>query len=519
VPDRAGLRLWLVAFTGFFLLHAGWAFAAPYNGPPDEQRHAVRAAGVLDGQLIAPPAAPDPANFQPGADYQTVKPSERDGAGYQTVPQSLVRPRCFPQRVDVAADCAAEPGGDRTPVTVTTDAARYNPVYSVVTSWSLAFWPDWRGILISRLLTGAAIAALLACALVAGARWTRHRALVAGLVVAATPMLAHLGGAINPSGVEIAAAISLFVALIWLVHEQRDGVHGGAVTLAGVSAATLVLPRFTGVMWLVIILGAVLLPSSRSRLAELARSRRVRVWSAVVLACCLAGLGWTVVAGAAEPYRGDFGLTRATILRVAIVDDVWPNVANQMVGVMGWAETLMPRLVYPVWFAAFGLLVLGALVLGDRVDRWRLVALFVATFAPLLVLEMLIVNQIGWFTQGRYFLPGAVGLPLLAAHILARHAATADPLRGITRVLAVLLLPIQLVCLAYTMCRWQSGLRSLNPFEGSWSPPLGSLLPLLCGAAGIAVLFAAYWIGSRGPVSSDATRSDEAVPSRPAPGR
>jgi hypothetical protein len=508
----SGIRLWLLAFAGFFLLHVAWALAAPYNGPPDEQRHAIRAAGVLDGQLISPPADPDTRNQQRGGLFDTIPASEVDGSGYQTVPRSLVRPRCFPQHVEVAASCAPEPGGDETPVTVTTEAARVNPVYYLVTSWPLAIWPSWPGIMLSRLLTGAAMAALLACALVGAVRWTRHRALVAGIVVAATPMIAHLGGAINPNGLEIAAGVSLFVSLIALVHEQREGVSRAAVALAGVSAAVMVTPRFTGVMWLAVIAGVILIPSSRARLRELARSGTVRRWTAVVGVCTLAALTWTVVAKPANPVGYDHGFSANQLLRVAVVDNVWPNVANQMVGVMGWAETLMPRLIYVVWFAAVGLLVLGGMVVGARVDRWRLLALFVGTFAPLLLLEIATANQIGWFNQGRYFLTGAVGLPMLGAYVLARRRLTADQLRSITRLLAFLLLPIHLVCLVYTMDRWDSGLRSLNPFNGSWTPALGVALPIVAGVAAVTVLSVVYWLASRTPADEpDVEPADEPV--------
>jgi hypothetical protein len=495
----SGVRLWLLAFVGFWLLHGAWAFASPYNGPPDEQRHAIRAAGVLDGQLIAPPAEVDSRNQQRGGLFDTIPVSEIDGTGYQTVPRSLVRPRCFPQHADVAASCTPEPGGDETPVTVTTEAARVNPVYYLVLSWPLAVWPSWPGIMLSRLLTGAAMAALLACALVGAVRWTRHRALVAGIVVATTPMIAHLGGAINPNGLEITAGVALFTSLIALVHEQRDGVNRATVALAGVSAAVMVTPRFTGIMWLAVIVGVILIPSSRARLRELAASGTVRRWAAAVGVLTLAALTWTVVAKAANPVGYDHGFTADQLLRVAIVDDVWPNVANQMVGVMGWAETLMPRLIYVVWFAAVGLLVLGGMVVGARVDRWRLLALFFGTFTPLLLLEIATANQIGWFNQGRYFLTGAVGLPMLGAYVLARRRLTADQLRSATRLLAFLLLPIHLVCLVYTMDRWDSGLHSLNPFNGSWTPPFGVAVPIVVGAVAVAVLFAVYWLASRTP--------------------
>jgi hypothetical protein len=177
-----------------------------------------------------------------------------------------------------------------------------------------------------------------------------------------------------------------------------------------------------------------------------------------------------------------------------------------MVGVMGWAETLMPRLIYVVWFMAFGLLFVGGLTLGTRVDRWRLLLLFVGTFAPLL-LEIVTANQVGLFNQGRYFLTGAVGLPLLGAHVLGRRGLPADRLRLLTGLLAVLLLPIHLVCLVVTMDRWDSGLRSLNPYNGSWQPPLGVTLPIVTGAAAVTVLFVVYWLASRTPTSA-ATRPD-----------
>jgi hypothetical protein len=471
-----GARLWLLAFLGFFLLHAGWAFAAPYNGPPDEEQHAMRAAAVMHGELIGPPT------------------------NFQVVPNSLYRPFCFSQLVNTPANCVAEPGGDQTMAPHYISEAKFNPVYYAVTGWPIGIWPSWRGIMLARLLTGAIMAALLACALVAAVRWTRHRALVAGLVVAATPMIASLGGSINPNGVEIAAAVALFAALISVIHEQRQGINRAAVALAGVSASVLVTPRFSGVLWLAVIFGAMLIPSSWARLRELARSRTVRRWSAVIVLATIASGVWTMVANTAGTGNVKGTSTASQIIKTAVLD-MWPNVINQMVGVMGWAETLMPRLIYVAWFMAAGLLLLGALVMGKRVDRWRMLALGLGTFVPFLAVEVLLVNQIGWFNQGRYFLPGAVGLPLLGAHILARRGINAEQMRAMTRIFAVILLPIQLVCLAYTMCRWQSGLRILNPFKGTWIPPYGVVLPLVAGTLGVIVLFIVYWRASRIPVA------------------
>jgi hypothetical protein len=83
-----------------------------------------------------------------------------------------------------------------------------------------------------------------------------------------------------------------------------------------------------------------------------------------------------------------------------------------------------------------------------------------------------------------------------------------------TRMLAVLLVPIHFVCLAYTMVRWQSGLKSLNPLNGSWLPHYGAVLPLVLGLLGCAVVFATYWVASRIPAElPEAEPTDDEVPS------
>ncbi|WP_112272229.1 DUF2142 domain-containing protein [Lentzea terrae] len=481
---RSGGWLWVLAFLGFLLIHAGWSFAAPYDGPPDEEQHVLRAAGIMQGNIV---------------------PEDRT----QLIPQSLdknnkvengaiMNRNCFPMHVNVPASCAEEPGGDATLVPRYVTEARFNPVYYATVGWPLSFWPEWKGIMLSRLLNGALMAAMLACAVVAAVRWTRYKAALAGLVAAVTPMTAHLGGAVNPNGVEITSGLTLAIALLALLHEKRDDVNRAAVALAGVSGAVLVTPRFSGVMWLCVIVGVMVVPVSWRRVKFLLRQRVVQGWMGFVALATIASAAWTLYTKTAEVADRDLGYQMKDVLRSAFLD-MWPNVANQMVGVMGWAETLMPRLVYVVWFAALGLLALAALVVGKRVDRWRMTAYFIGTFVPYAGMELILINQTNWFNQGRYFLPGAVGIPLLAAHIMAHRLFTADHFRTMTRLLAGLLLPIHFLCLAYTMTRWQSGLAIANPLKGSWHPPYGSVLPLVLGLAGVIVLWVMYWWASRLP--------------------
>ncbi|ANZ36985.1 hypothetical protein BBK82_13800 [Lentzea guizhouensis] len=475
--ERSGARLWLVAFIGFSALFAGWAFATPYNGPPDESQHVLRAAGVVRGEIFT---------------------RQDINGGYQNVPDSLYPGFCFPTKIDVPASCEPEPGGDERIRELDTTAARYNPVYYAVTGWPLLPWPNWRGIMLTRLLTGAAVAALLASALVGAVRWTRHRALVAGVVAATTPMVAHLGGAVNPQGIEIAAGAALFVSLMALVHEQRAGINRAAVVLAGVSAAVLVTPKFTGLMWILVIFGVVLVPSSKDRLRELWRSAVVKRWSVVVVLATAASLAWTVIAKPADPTGWDRKQSIGMILKHAFLH-AWPNNVYQMISVPGWAELEMPRLVYVVWIMVVGLPLLAGFALGNRVERWRLAALAFGAFVPLIALELLSANRIWFFNQGRYFLTAAVGLPMLAGYVLVRHGFTAEHMRSMTRLFALLTLPIHVGCLLFAMARWRSGLKSFNPLEGEWTPPWGAVLPIVLVVVGAGVLFAAYWWASRVP--------------------
>lgn len=482
---RSSVRLWLVSFLGFALLSWAWAIAAPYEGPSDESMHTVRAAGVVRGQVF------------PEQDFR---------GAVQEVPASLLVNWCFQTKATVAADCLHQrnPADGEKLEKESSSAGRNNPAYYAIAGWPLAFWPNWTGILLTRMITGAMVAALLASTVVAAARWMRSRAMVAGLVVGVTPMVFHVSGAVNPQGLEIAASAALFAALMALVHGRvvGDGVNRAAVALAGISSAVILVPRFTGIMWFVGILLVVLLPSPKDRLRELWRSASVKRWTVFVGIATAVSLAWTIIVKPADPSGYDRGWSLGYMARFVIVD-LYPNIANQMIAVTGWNDTLMPRLIYVVWFMAAGLLVLGGLVVGTRADRWKLLFLFFGTFTPLLVLELLSANQIGWFNQGRYFLPGAIALPMLGAWIMHKQALKAEQMRTIARMLSVLLLPIHFVCLAFTMTRWQSGLTTLNPFKGSWHPESGSLLPLLMGLAGVAIMFAVYWRTSRVPVAAE----------------
>ena len=56
-------RIWALAFLAFFLVGAAWAMASPYDGAPDEVRHIIRAACVVQGQIFPTPATSRAGTF------------------------------------------------------------------------------------------------------------------------------------------------------------------------------------------------------------------------------------------------------------------------------------------------------------------------------------------------------------------------------------------------------------------------------------------------------------------------
>jgi hypothetical protein len=482
---RDGRRLWAWAFAGLFLLLGAWAVAAPYSGFPDEQDHILRAYGVVTGQIVLTPA--EAAN---------------GGGAFVNAPRSLVIAQCWQFHSDVPASCAAEPGGDETVERAATAAGRYFPVYYALVGAPLAIAPNWTGVLLARLISAGLCAFLLANALVDVIRWSRHRVVVAGYLVATTPMVAQMGGSVNPSGLELAAGVALFssaICLLFVAEARRNATLLWHLGVAGLALATL---RMLGPLWLLLAVLALLLPWRRATLADLWGWRALRGWVLGVVAATVLAVVWTFVSKStdANPYFSNgqplspFNIAWTEIQR-------WSDYISEMIGVTSWLDAKMPGVAYVAWTALAGAVVIWGYLLADRAGRLRLFGLAVAGIAVPLAITVATANTFGFITQGRYLLPVLVGLPLLASLLIDRSVLPADTGRALLRCCVLVTLPIQVVALAFTMMRWQQGQRSgagLNPLAGSWHPVLGSPTPLVLALLGVAVIGWLTWTAGDG---------------------
>jgi Predicted membrane protein (DUF2142) len=502
--DRSTRRRgWLLAFLGFMLCIGAWSVAAPYDGTPDEQQHILRAASVAAGQVAVHPA------------------NEIEGGGaFVTVPSSLVRDRCWQYVSRRPAGCTAEPGGARTPVRAISGAGRYHPIYYAVVGLPLRLWPDWTGVLLARLISGALCAALFATALMDALRWSRHRLMAVAILVGVSPMATHMASAVNPNGVEIAAGVALFAAAVPLLFAPGAERSRTLLWHVGVAALTLAVLRAGGPLWVAVSVAALLLPLRWAKLRQLWAWRPVRWWTLVVGLAMVGSLVWTALFKTTN--LGDFTHGQRLSLAQAIGTevDIWREYADEMVGVMAWLDARMPGSMYLIWESAVAALLVWGFIVAHRAGRWRMAALAAGGLGIPFVMQIAYVNKVGFVTQGRYLLPVAVGLPILATFLIQEYGLPGDKSRTLLRLYIVTLLPIHLVALVFTMVRWQrglsrgAGLRGLNPLSGSWQPPLGPVLPLVATIAGLLLIGWLLWRPERvvgGPPPATATDADAAA--------
>ena len=464
--------IWISSFLIVFLMSACWALAAPYNAVPDEPAHAMRAWSVAHGQVFA---------------SRTSDPDVVGGV--VDVPPFYARtdPACFAFQPDRTAECQTIGLGGGTVEGATTAARAPVYVYAVVGLPTLLL-SGGDGYMAMRLWQAALCAALIASACVSARRRWSGGWLPVGLIVAVTPMVLYLAGAINPSGLEIAAAIGVWVSGLVLISEEE---LDRRVLLRFVIAAAVVAGcRQLGPLMVLLIVAALAAVGGMGSIRRLLSSRQVQLGAAAVGLMAILMVGWVITQrtfttsnnGVVPPTISDAEMWKTEISRIGYL-------FRQAVGWFGWLDSPAPAMTYLAWILAMGTLLIVSLSLSAR----RIAITIGALIAVIIVLPLLIevpnfrTSSFAW--QGRYNLPLLVGVPLLAAHGLAR-ARIPRPARtspGLLVVLALLWCG-SVLAFAQTLRRFSVGADGGLIFwrDPVWSPtvPIQLLLVVLGVAVG-----------------------------------
>jgi len=517
--DRAR---WWFAFAVFAALGALWALSSPLMSIPDEPAHAVKAAAVANGQLRGRDelVTQGDANGPPRLDTHVEVPEFLANANDYR--------RCFSFRASVPAGCAPAIRQDATPTDATTTAGTYPPLYYLLVGWPSRLWSGAGALYGMRLASVAVGAALLASGLTSARRAGLSHFTVAGAALAATPMAYFLIGSINPNGFEIAAAFATWLAWLELLNQREVPTARLLVRVVVVSSAFL-LARPLSPAFFALTVGAVAaMALTRPRLRTLVAQRSVRLAAVAVTAVGLASLAWILwsVTNSASAAESIPGLTFVEGFRGSY-DQLWFRTRG-MVAVFGWLDTSAPVWVTLGWLAGTGVLVVLALVVGTWRRRLVLLVTVVATIVAPLAAEAAGAPRIGYVWQGRYSLPLAMGVPILAAWIAADRYEPPDwlrPTRGAALVAAAVGTAVaQFVAQSFALTRYIVGLPApyLAYVRGDgWAPPLArwglfALAAAACLAS--ACLFVAV---GQDPAASERFEqpTDEAITRMIVPGR
>jgi len=399
---RAGagdLRWALGVFALLLVILGTWVVGMPRYAAPDEVAHTIKAYGTAHGEAI-------------GEEIPGISPltrTMRSPANLASAGQA-----CFAFQPQVPASCAPSTT-DPSVVELQTSAATYPPAYYLAVGGLARLAGRAESLRAYRAISVTMVAALLAAALALASRLGRGRPAL--VLLALTPMAVFMGAAVNPTAIEIAGCLLLWVHLACLAVDPSPPTTGQLVAASSIAAAV-VLVRPVAAPWVALALAAYLVVDRRPLSPggrELAR--RAATVAAPLAAAALASVAWSRYAGvglADDKYLDESATVDVLRLGLGRTGELF----DQAIGRLGWLDTSLPLLSSAPAKIALVLAVAIALHLGDRRTRLLTVTLVAVWVAYPAVYVTLARTPLVW--QGRYNLPLLGGL-VFAVVVAARR--------------------------------------------------------------------------------------------------
>jgi hypothetical protein len=500
-----GRTRWIGTFLLVAAVGASWAIADPLFAPADEGSHTIRAAAVGRGQILGSALSPSQVDDltwgiggrqgPPASAYESVRvPSIYDTPAYN----------CFVFQAAATPGCVKFAGSFRRLADVVTAVPRYPPAYYAwVGILSRPFRAGAEQMYAMRLASVVLMAGLLASAFETIWSMGYSRMAPLGLLVALTPQTLFVNGAINPSAMETSAAIALWVSGAALARATPAELSNRLIGRTAIGAILLVVARHISPLWLALIGLTLLSLTGRSTLRSIVARRATRIWAATLAAAVAAALAWIVLR---EPFSTAHsiyppgGFTISEIL-THNVNAIWWHY-GAMIGIFGWSEVPIPSVTLFLWTALLGFIVFLAITFARDSRSVFVLGTAIATsvLAPFVIdSASAIANGVGFTWQGRYGLPYAAGVPILAGMLVERSSIE----RFLDRRRVFLFLGAALV-VAHTFAFWQMlrrysvGLTGPLLFwvEPQWTPPVPTLFLVVAFPSAMTALV--WWTLVRG---------------------
>jgi hypothetical protein len=258
-------------------------------------------------------------------------------------------------------------------------------------------------------------------------------------------------------------------------------------------------------LWLGIIALVIASLCGKERLLAVLKRRDVLVWAAVVSVATGLALIWTRTVGVSV--LGNPGLSSWSRPHIAaVVLGQTGTYVRQMVGVFSFDNVPAPLFTFVIWWTLVSLLVLLAVAVARLRQLLVLIGLVVATIFIPVAIDVLESQKVGYLWQGRYSLPLAIGIPLLAAFIIGRRLPGLEHRRrrlATTVVAAIAVAHIGAFIWVLRHFMWGQGQWSF--LHSQWEPPVPGIVLVIAFAA-VTTAYA-WWLrahlaGTRAPVTT-----------------
>jgi Predicted membrane protein (DUF2142) len=479
---RSVFALWI--FAGFAMVIGAWSLASPLMSGPDEPGHVNEAAAAVRGEI-------DVGHRQ---QLSSVLPWLAGSVAIVRVPEWVAQADRFTcssfSAKTVPPNCAGHLGDQTKEVDATTQFSNYPPLYYFLVGWPSALWTGARALYLMRFVGALVNAAFLGLGVALLARYHPKRLPLLGALVALTPMVFFVSSVINSSGLEIASAFAAWCGGLCIV--ARSGLPRLLIICTSISFAVLILSRPISPVNALIIVAVLSMLVEGPRLRTLAHDKGVRKVLGTMVAAGAIAVGALAVGGLPV-------LTGVKTRPLSPGGSVWLTIRltlarlKQCIGAFS-GETFVPYGVILVWVSAVGGLLTLALFTSSR-GRRALLVLGMSILALPIVFESPQINAVGTYWQGRYWLPLAIGIPLVASSCAVFQSPSALFARRSARVLGVLafvsiLAIAQLAAILTELHRYETGLDQPPGAPIRWLPPGGSTLVVALFLLGEALLVA-----------------------------
>ena len=410
VDTNSRPRSWVgpvLVFVGLLAVQVAWIGSFQAFRGLDEHDHVFRADSVAAGHWLSTGETTD----QSRGELVSVRRSIIEAA----------EPVCESWPYTEHYDCHAYAADGPDRGMIASAAARYNPVFYWVIGTAAKPFEGTSAVYAMR-VAGAAICALLvALAFAALQQLTASTWRLGALLIVLTPTMTYSTAVAAPNGVEMAAALLTWAALLAVVRSPEARVPRWLVAFAATGLVVLCTVRTLGPLWALLIVAAVVALTPRARLATLVREHRrsiVTIGGAWV-AASLAGAVWSLSSGTNDP--GSEG--------ASLDGSAWGDLLDQVVLWTLQSIGAFPARDQQAPVAAYALFVVASVVvlwLGARYASRRTRRVMLAILGAVVVISatitVLTYPSVGFAWQGRYIWPLSMGVPLLAGLAITRTA-------------------------------------------------------------------------------------------------